>query len=63
MERVTLGKYPALRPDGARRRATVLNGELASGTSAAAVARGKREEQTLGAMAALYLESLRATKP
>lgn len=59
VERITLGKYPAVRPDEARRRATVLNGELAAGTSAAAAARGRRAEQTLQAVAELYLASLK----
>ena len=58
VERVTLGKYPAVRPDEARRRAMVLNGELASGNSAADAVRGKRQEQTLKAVAGLYLDSL-----
>ena len=59
VERVTLGKYPAVRPDEARRRATMLGGELASGTSAAAAVRGKRDELTLRSVAELYLASLK----
>jgi hypothetical protein len=58
VERVTLGKYPAVRPDEARRQAMVMNGELASGTSAAEAIRGKRQAQPLKAVAGLYQDSL-----
>jgi integrase len=37
----------------------VLNGQLASGTSAAEAARGKRQELTLKAVAGLYLDGLK----
>ncbi|EHR71395.1 site-specific recombinase XerD [Burkholderiales bacterium JOSHI_001] len=58
VERVTLGKFPAVKPEEARRRATMLLGDLAAGVSAADAARGKREGLTLRAVAALYFESL-----
>lgn len=57
-EGITLGKYPAVRPDEARRKAMVMNGELAGGTSAAEAMRGKRQAQTLKAVTGLYLDSL-----
>jgi integrase len=58
VERVTLGKFPAVKPEEAKRRATMMSGEMASGTSAAAAHRGKRQEQTLQTVAELYFKSL-----
>jgi integrase len=58
VERVTLGKYPAVKPEEAKRQAAVMNGGLAAGTSAAAAARGKRNELTLAELAKEYLKSL-----
>ena len=58
VERVTLGKFPAVKPEEAKRRATVMSGEMANGTSAAAAHRGKRQEQTLQTVADLYFNSL-----
>lgn len=60
VERLTLGKYPAIKPEEARRRATQLAGELAGGKSVALAARERRGELTLNELSELYLEHLRA---
>lgn len=60
VERLTLGKFPAVKPEEARRRATELAGEMAGGKSAASAARERRGELTVGQLKELYLEHLRA---
>ena len=60
VERLTLGKYPAVKPEEARRRATQLAGELAGGKSVASAAREKRGELTVDQLQALYAAHLRA---
>lgn len=47
VERVTLGKFPTVKPEEARTRATEIAGRLASGVSVAAVERERRGELTL----------------
>jgi integrase len=58
VERVTFGKYPIVKPDEARRKARVMAGELAGGTSAADVARERRGEMTLGELFKEYRASV-----
>lgn len=60
VERLTLGKFPAVKPEEARRRATELAGKLAAGESVASAAREKRGELTVEQLKASYLEHLRA---
>ncbi|MBP6901050.1 MAG: site-specific integrase [Burkholderiaceae bacterium] len=60
VERVTFGKFPTVKPDEARRKATVLAGELAGGTSAAAASRQRRGEMSVAELFKLYKESLTA---
>lgn len=60
VERATFGKFPVIKPDEARRRAMVMAGELASGTSAASAARQRRGEMTVGELFKLYSASLTA---
>lgn len=59
VERLTLGKFPAVKPEEARRRATQLAGELAGGKSVASAAREKRGELTVEQLKELYLVHLR----
>lgn len=62
-ERVTLGKFPAVKPEQARTRATQLAGEFAGGASIATAARERREELTLDELKDRYVEKhLRAKK-
>lgn len=60
VERLTLGKFPAVKPEEARRRATQLAGELAGGKSVASAAREKRGELTVEQLKELYFGHLRA---
>jgi len=60
VERLTLGKFPAVKPEEARRRATQLAGELAGGKSVASAARDKRGELTLEQLKKLYFAHLLA---
>ncbi|MEJ8813370.1 site-specific integrase [Variovorax ureilyticus] len=46
-ERETIGRYPAVKPEEARTRATQLAGSLASGESVTAVRQAKKGEMTL----------------
>ena len=62
LERITFGKYPAVKPEEARRKAKVLAGELASGVSAASASRQQRGELTLGELWKLYRASLELRK-
>lgn len=50
-ERVTLGRFPAVKPEEARKRALKLAGEMAGGTSPAAAQRALRGEMTLNELA------------
>ncbi len=61
VERLTLGKYPQVKPDEARRQARELAGQLAGGTSVAAAQRKKRGEMTMEELWKLYHEHLKAT--
>ena len=54
VERLTLGKYPQVRPEEARNRARELAGTLASGVSVAAAERRRRGELTVGELWKLY---------
>ncbi len=47
VERLTLGKYPQVKPDEARGRAREMAGRLASGISVAAASREKKGEMTV----------------
>jgi integrase len=60
VERVTFGKYPAVKPEEARQRARMLAGDLASGVSAAAASRERRGESTLSDLFGEYKKSLTA---
>jgi integrase len=59
VERLTLGKFPAVKPEQARNRATAIAGNLASGTSVAAIARERRGELTLNDLKDEYVKHLR----
>jgi len=60
VERLTLGKFPAVKPEEARRRAVQLAGELAGGKSVAVAARERRGEPTLDELHTEYMAHLRA---
>lgn len=57
VERVTLGRYPIVKADEARRQAAVLAGDLAAGMSPATAARRRRTEPTLGEVFRLFKAS------
>jgi integrase len=59
VERVTLGKFPAVKPEQARTRALTIAGNLASGTSVATMARERRGELTLNDLKEEYSRRLR----
>jgi len=61
VERVTFGKFPAVKPDEARRRAREVAGQLAGGQSLAQAQRSKRGELTLAELFAEYLARLKVT--
>lgn len=61
VERLTLGKFPTVKPEQARQRATQIAGQLAAGTSVAAAARERRGELTLNQLKDAYLTHLRRT--
>lgn len=61
VERVTFGKFPAIKPEEARRRAREVAGQLAGGQSMAQAHRSKRGELTLAELFAEYLARLKAT--
>jgi integrase len=65
VERVTLGKFPAVKPEQARNRALAIAGNLASGTSVASIARERRGELTLNDLRDEYVKHLRrqVTRP
>lgn len=56
VERLTIGKYPTVKPDEARSRAREVAGRLASGVSVATVAREKRGEMTVDELWDLYFK-------
>lgn len=57
VERITLGRYPVVKADEARRQAMMLAGDLAAGTSPATAARRRRAEPTLGEVFQLFAAS------
>lgn len=57
-ERLTLGKYPAIKPQQARASARQLAGHLASGVSVAAAGRDRRGEMTMEQLFKVYIEYL-----
>lgn len=61
VERVTLGKFPTVKPEQARSRATQIGGQLASGKSVATVERERRGELTLNDLRDLYVKHLEKT--
>lgn len=54
-ERETIGRYPAVKPEEARARATQLAGKLAAGESVAAVRQAKKGEMTVADLWDHYL--------
>ncbi len=61
VERVTLGKFPTVKPEQARSRATQIGGQLASGKSVATVERERRGELTLNGLRDMYVKHLQKT--
>ena len=61
VERVTLGKFPTVKPEQARTRATQIGGQLASGKSVATVERERRGEMTLNELRDLHCKHLDKT--
>jgi integrase len=61
-ERLTLGKYPQVKPEQARNQAREMAGRLASGVSVATAAREKRGEMTVGELWDLYYAHIVAVK-
>ncbi|WP_382155509.1 tyrosine-type recombinase/integrase [Hydrogenophaga sp. ANAO-22] len=59
VERVTLGKFPSVKPEQARTRAVEIAGQQASGVSPASSARERRGEMTVND---LYVEYLKHSK-
>lgn len=63
-ERVTLGRYPAMTPEQARKKAAAVNATIAKGASPRAERkRAKLETKTLAEVFADYLESRKNLKP
>ena len=56
-EYISLGKYPALYPEQARRQAAKLNAEIGAGKNPAAEQRNIRSEMTLGDLFERYLNN------
>ncbi len=54
-ERVTLGRFPAMTVDQARKQATTINAEIEAGSNPAAVRRAIREEPTFAEMFEQFL--------
>lgn len=54
-ERVTLGRFPAMTVEQARKQATVINAEIEAGANPAAVRRAVREEPTFAEMFEQFL--------
>ncbi len=61
VERLTLGKYPQVKPDEARNRAREIAGRLASGVCVAAASREKKGELTVGELWKLYYAYIEKT--
>lgn len=61
VERLTLGKYPQVKPEEARNRAREIAGRLASGVSVAAASREKKGEMTVGELWKLYYAYIEKT--
>jgi len=59
-ERVTLGRFPAIKPEQARTRAFEIAGQQAGGVSPATAARERRGEITLDELRDEYLKQLKA---
>ena len=59
VERSTIGKFPTVKPEEARRRATEIGGQLASGKSVATADRERRGELTLNELRDEYVKHLR----
>lgn len=58
VERVTIGKFPTIKPDEARTKARSIAGRLADGISASATSRRQRSEITLAELFKLYRDNL-----
>jgi integrase len=56
LERITLGRYPALTIEQARRKATTINSDIANDVNPGEVKRGRKAELTFSALFAKYLE-------
>ncbi len=61
LERITLGRYPDLTIEQARRRAATINSDIANDLNPGEVKRGRKAELTFSALFAEYLE--RHSKP
>lgn len=61
VERLTLGKFPQVKPDEARTRAREIAGRLAAGVSVASAAREKKGELTVGELWKLYYAYIEKT--
>jgi len=61
VERITIGKYPIVKPAEARKQARELSGHQASGSSVAAEGRSRRQEMTLSELWSKYYDHLKAT--
>ena len=59
-ERVTIGRYPVILPEEARRKARTIAGTLAGGSSVADKRRAKREELTLAELFNEYMTTVAA---
>lgn len=57
MERTTLGRYPAMAPERARKIALQMAGTLATGASVAEQKRARRDEMTVGELFELYMDT------
>lgn len=55
-ERVTLGRFPAMTVEQARKQATAINAEIEAGANPAAVRRAVREEHTFAEVFARFLQ-------
>lgn len=60
-ERLTLGRFPQVKPEEARQKAMEVAGKLAGGTSVAAVKREKKGELTVGGLWDLYYAHISKT--
>lgn len=60
VERATIGKYPGVKPEEARRQAKLIAGQSAAGESVAGSARAKRQEMTMADLFKRYHEHAKA---